>query len=610
MIQRQVTTAILFATIAMIAPLAHAADRWVDASYTGSVSTGSSTQPFKTITLANAVVQPGDTVRVRPGVYNESVWIVGGTSNAARVTYKSEVKWGAKIVAPVSSSNGGCFNYWGGNAINNVNDPSVWGMNDSPNHKIEPRGWVTIDGFDLHSNKTDSTGTGTWFQWVHHVTIRNCWAHNNAMHGLGASLSDYIVIENNIVNDNAVGSGNGNDTLYSSGISNWKVRPWDNAAGFHNTIRNNVVFNNHNDLTNPGRSDGSGIIMDTTAFDRGTLIENNLVVNNGGAGILLDGAANCTVRNNTLYQNAWDLSYPEIYATKVTWDVGLENADSTNAQLYNNLVVARTDRLAVRYNPGTGNAAHHNLRWYSGQASPTNVPAFYNNGGNLSDSTSPTDITGQDPQFVSPGTNVLTSDFHLQHYSAAINKNNTNTSNSKDLDGQPRSGTGNFVDLGAYEYQSFVGQPGFEGMSSLTAPYVTTSNGGVFYIDTNNGRQHVGSSSAGIWVQSGAGSRWNSVRQTLTGLAPNTTYTITAWTWDVNGTIGSGAYLGSLTTGGVNLGSINIAPSTGSYKKTIYTFNTGSLTSLLLSVGYNSPANQDSVFRIDDISVNQKTTLP
>jgi parallel beta-helix repeat protein len=444
---------------------------------------------------------------------------------------------------------------------------------------------------------------------VHHVTIRNCWAHNNAMHGLGASLSDYIVIENNVVNDNAVGSGNGMDTLYSSGISNWKIRPWDNATGFHNIIRNNVVFNNHNDLTNPGRSDGSGIIIDTTAFDKGTLIENNLIVNNGGAGILLDGSSKCVVRNNTLYQNSWDRDYPEIYATKVTWDVGLENADSTNTQIYNNLVVARTNRLAVRYNPGTGNTAHHNFRWYSGQALPTNVPAFYNNGGNLSDSVGVGDVTGQDPQFVNPGTNTLTSDFHLQHYSAAINKNNTNTSDSKDLDGQTRSGTGNFVDLGAYEYKGFVLEPGFEGLSTFTAPYSSAANGGTFYIDTNNSRQHIGSKSMGIWVPSGP-VRWNAARQTLTGLAPNTTYTITAWVWDVNATIGANAYLGTLTPAGVNLGSITITPQVGSYGKVIYTFDTGSLTSVLLSVGYNSPLNQDSVFRVDDISVNRKTILP
>ncbi len=601
-------------TLPLLVSGARAADIWVDASYTGATSTGSTTQPFKKIGDTYAAIQPGDTVRVRPGNYYEGVWIKSGSSNALRVTYKSEVKWGAKIITPASTNNGGCFQYWGGNTIDNVSTPSVWGMTEANGHKIEPCGWVTIDGFDLHSDKKDSTGAGTWFQWVHHITIRNCWSHDNTMAGLGANLADYIVIENNIVNDNSVGSGLGNDTLFSSGISNWKVRPWDTASGFHNIIRGNVVFNNHNDLTNPNRSDGNGIILDTTAFDKGTLVENNLIVNNGGVGILLDGSANCTVRYNTLYQNCWDGTAPEIYAQKVTWEPGgaqnQENAVCKNAPVYGNIVVARTNRLAVKVNSdSTNSSAHHNLRWFSGQSAPSGVPAFYGNDGNLNDTAGAGDITGQDPQFVNASTNTWASDFHLQHYSAAINKYTVNTANSSDLDGQKRSGTGSFVDYGAYEYRAFVSEPGFEGLASFAAPYSSWVNGGTFYIDTSNARQHTGSRSAGVWVPAGP-TRWNAVLQTLTGLSPNTTYTLTAWVWDANATIGPNAYLGVQTTAGTGLGSLTMTPPTGGYGKYTYTFNTGTLSTLVLSVGYNSPANQNSVFRVDDISVNRKTLLP
>jgi parallel beta-helix repeat protein len=599
---------------------AHATDRWVDASYTGSVSNGSSAQPFKKIGDAYSTTLPGDTVRVRPGTYYESVWIAGGTSNTARVTYKSEVKWGAKIVTPATEDNAGCFRYWGGGQIDNVSTPSVWGMTESNGHKIEPRGWVTIDGFDMHSNKIDSTGIGTWFQWVHHITIRNCWSHGNAMGGIWAGFSDYLTIENNVINDNAIGpckyirTDGTIGSLYGSGISIWKVRPWDTNSGSHNIIRSNIVFNNHNDLSDPDRSDGNGIIMDTTAFDKGTLIENNLIVNNGGAGILLDGSSNCLVRNNTLYQNSWDKSYPEIYAQKVDWEAGgtsnQENSICKNTTIYGNIIVALTNRLAIKTNnDNTNNVIHHNMRWYSGQALPTGVPSFFGNIGSLNDSVGVGDITGSDPQFINPGTNTWISDFHLQHYSAAINKNNTNTSDSKDLDGQTRSGTGNFVDLGAYEYKSFVLEPGFEGLSTFTAPYSSVASGGTFYIDTNNSKQHIGSKSMGIWVPSGP-VRWNAARQTLTGLAPNTTYTITAWASNTIGTIGANSYLGTSTTGGIDRGSTTLTPQIGSYGKYIHTFNTGSLTSLNLYLGYNSPLNQNSVLQMDDISINVKTILP
>ena len=369
--------ATLFAALALAVPSARAADLWVDANYTGSVSNGSSAQPFKAISDTYTVVQPGDTVRVRPGTYYEGVWIKSGTSDSARITYKSEVKWGAKIRTPVSYQNGGCFQYWGGDKIDNVNDPSAWTMEYAPGKKVSPCGWVTIDGFDLHSEKTDTTGGGVWLQWVHHLTIRNCWSHDNAVSGLGASLYDYVIIENNIVNNNSAGSNTGG--IWTSGISVWKTRPWDNAAGFHNIIRNNLVYNNHNDLNTP-HTDGEGIIIDTTGFDRGTLVEGNVVVNNGSSGILMDGSANCTVRNNTLYQNSWDLDLPEIYANKVTWEKpasNLENSVCKNIQIYGNLVVARTNRLAVRTNSDNLNSsAHHNLRWYSGQSAPSGVPCF------------------------------------------------------------------------------------------------------------------------------------------------------------------------------------------------------------------------------------------
>jgi parallel beta-helix repeat protein len=612
--RRYAALAALVASMALTASSAHAVDRWVDASYTGSTSNGSSTQPFKKISDAYSVIQPGDTVRVRPGTYYEGVWLKSGTSNTARVTYKSEVKWGAKIVTPASNQNGGCFQYWGGGIIDNVSTPSVWTMNDSNGNRINPCGWVTIDGFDLHSNKqSDSTGAGTWLQWVHHITIRNCWSHNNAMAGLGGSLCDYMIIENNVVNDNAGADGSGTINIFSSGIGIWKVRPWDTAAGPHNIIRGNVVFNNHNDLSNPNRSDGNGIIIDTTAFDKGTVVENNLVVNNGGGGILLDGTANCTVRYNTLYRNSWDKDYPEIYASKVTWEPSgnLENSVCKNTNIYGNLVVASTNRLAVKTNAdNTGNIVHHNLRWYNGQATPTNVPAFYGNDGNLTDSAGLGDVTGQDPQLVNPSTNTWASDFHLQHYSPALNRNDVNTLDGKDLDGQNRTGTGVFVDLGAYEYRGYQQQPGFEGMTGFGTPYASQINGGTITIQTNNGRQHVGSKSAQIATSSGAAGRWNSLYQTLSGLSPNTTYTVTAWVRGGSGTIGANTWLGAQTTSFATLASTPITPSGGGYTKHIATFNTGSLTSLLVSLGYNAPLNQYTELWIDDISVNVKTTLP
>ena len=58
---------------------------------------GSRAKPFRSINEAAAIADPGDTVRVAPGVYREKVDPVNSGTEAKRITYVSTEPLGAVI---------------------------------------------------------------------------------------------------------------------------------------------------------------------------------------------------------------------------------------------------------------------------------------------------------------------------------------------------------------------------------------------------------------------------------------------------------------------------------------------------------------------------------
>ncbi len=412
---------------------ARAADLFVDASYTGGGSDGSAAKPFTTIQAGGVAAHPGDVVNVQDGTYNEFVWLIGGKydktlPNSGYLTYRAVHKGGAKIRSTTYS----CFHFWGGHVLDS-GDPSVWKQNDPISGKpLAICAYVIIDGFDLSS--TSDQGQGIDFNWVHHATVRNCTIHDCPKSGIGIGMCDYLTFENNVVHDCSWGGPVG---IYTSGISLWKLRPWDTAAGIHNTVRGNLVYHNYNNQSDPKRSDGNGIIIDSTAFDRGTLVENNVVFNNGGGGILVDGGRNCIVRSNTLYQNGWDpnLHSPQLYLVTVFWEKGQENTPCVNNQVYDNIIVPRPAQNGLAVKPDSINCTLSN---------------------NLRQDSLPTDFSGRndvlaDPLFVNASTDPATANFHLQGGSPAIRRAAAGRGPSRDFDGvvRPARTSG---DIGAFMY--------------------------------------------------------------------------------------------------------------------------------------------------------------
>jgi len=392
---------------------------YVNCNFIGT-GTGAQGTPYATIGQATAVSAPGDTIIVADGIYNETVVPTSGTAGNY-ITYRAANRWGAQIVGVQDY---GCFSFCG------------TGNGDSYNVNIPGQQYVAIDGFDLINPNTDGYAYGVKVNQANHITITNCRIHGCSCNGIGANYSDYLDFEHNIVYDNAL-----NSVLGPSGISLWRTMPSDQAPGFHNIVSGNLVYFNRE--TGSNHTDGNGIIIDSTSQDVGTVVENNVVYDNGGAGIALDGSANCTVRFNTLYENSTDTitSYPEIRLNTVTWESGTPyNAACSNCSVYGNVIYAQPGRNALVISAGSVNCnTDHNLRFNS----------------NSGDTVGTGDIT-TNPLFVNPAIDPVSANFHLQSGSPAIGSagSGETTLSGADYDQQVRPQP---AALGAYEYVALDG---------------------------------------------------------------------------------------------------------------------------------------------------------
>ncbi|PDT07501.1 MULTISPECIES: right-handed parallel beta-helix repeat-containing protein [unclassified Rhizobium] len=386
-------------------------------STTSSGGNGSASSPFRTISEAmRADLKPGDEVVVKPGTYNESINFDKDGSAAGDITLRSEVPGAALIRPPAGSYTGISVN----------------------------ANYVTIDGFDIKGGN----GDGIEGNNVHHVSILNNKVHDSGESGVQFNYSDFIRIEGNETYNNA-SSG------WYSGISiyqNRNITGDTSTEGYRTIVRDNI---SHDNVTKTGaHTDGNGIIIDDFQstqtsghpnYTFKTLVENNLVYENGGKGIQVAWSDSVTVQNNTAYHNNQDP------LNDGTWRGELSNAQSSNNTWVNNIAVAdpsvNSNNTAID-NTSYGGYTNQNTVWannitFNGTAGQASVRT---DGGNATPSAANGNKLGIDPHFV----NAANGDFHLASGSAAIDSGTIKYGvDSADLDGDARVvGT---IDMGAYE---------------------------------------------------------------------------------------------------------------------------------------------------------------
>jgi hypothetical protein len=401
-------------------------------------SPGTAAAPLRTIAAALAAARrrgPGTEILVHAGTYRETVTIdFSGTPQG-----------------------------WYGLRGYPGERPVIAGSDGWELLHLKGASYVLVEGLELSGSKLGTrTQDGSWigsredlFRWgtrfqaclpsgencgtglqiggnaeaaIHHVVVRDLVVHDFPGGGIQTDAADLLLIEHNLVHHNAHFSFYGH-----SGISVFQSKA---AAGAgerppHGIIvRRNVAYANHQHVPSTAigwdrPTDGNGIIVDmgaTHAYPHRTLVESNLVFDNGGSGIHTLRSDQVDIVNNTAFWNSANPAQDdgEIFAN-----------GSQGVRILNNILVARPGQ---RLNSNWDN---RELQTAGNLLSGTRAP----------DVLGPNDLLA-DPRLKAPSTDLATADFTPLPGSPAIDHSRPPLLAATDLSGKPAIRT---RDLGAIE---------------------------------------------------------------------------------------------------------------------------------------------------------------
>ena len=268
---------LLFVPLAAIAPHRAAAETYYVSQTGNDADPGSIQHPWSTLQHAADLLEPGDTVIVLPGTYaGFNVFKSGSPGHPITFTAGPGVLVNTASAGPRRSRI-------------NMFDAS----------------YIVIEGFEIvgTNNQTNSKEgiriDGTPGGPTSHITIRRNHIHHNGDRNILTGFVSHLTIENNVAHHAAQEHG-----IYVS-----------NSADTH-VIRGNLVYANAASgiqINGDVSLGGDGVISDT-------IVENNILYDNGGGGIVdlgngpvvapgggsainLDGVQRSIIQNNLLYDN-------------------------------------------------------------------------------------------------------------------------------------------------------------------------------------------------------------------------------------------------------------------------------------------------------------------
>jgi hypothetical protein len=361
---------------------------YVDATNGSDSKAGTSSAPWKTITMANSRLVAGDTVYIRQGTYSsQTIAPANNGTSGSPITY---ARYASETVTLSNASNG----------IN-----------------IQGKNWIVIDGISV------SYSSSSWVNARNssHCAIRNCQFYDSrGWAGIALDGATYDILQGNSAQAGACGQTSGNnedgcpgDLLgidsgsynYLSGNYWGKVphfgitilgdstkniidgdtfeNPWHAALEFElgaadRNLVQNCTFKNMGTAPsdNPRERDRNSPIywhMGIQLYDGGdqNIIRKNVFYNNGAA-ILFDSEGSTTA-NNRVYQNTIDGNEYGLYAYLAY--------STASPNILKNNVITRSSAYGLRWSVSNGsNSLWANNNFYGNESN-------YYRGTTASDST-------------------------------------------------------------------------------------------------------------------------------------------------------------------------------------------------------------------------------
>ena len=510
----------------MFSGLVFSQNYYVSANNGSDSNNGSETSPFQTINRAISYVNPGGTIFVMNGTYQNNGYGTVDTAtntnmnNNHVVTINKSGSEGAYITLKNYPGHSPLIQFDGRGGIvisNNMNYIIIEGF-----EVVGPGASITYaeayanreykvlaasdPNDDINYNHTYFSGKGIWggYGAHHHIIIRNNIVHDTAGSGIRFNDSDHITIEyNEVYNTTWWTSSASSAVVFAETIASSEA---DNGTDVKMVIRGNLVYNNWNRIpfyvtqlpdnsgnTNPNYGtatynnilDGQGLYV-TRSDDNyyGTfLFENNVCVNNGKNGINFDNSlgASAIIQNNTLYYNGvheiiQDISVangnPGHRGQKVG---GIKANRVQNVTVANNIVVTRDNLFSAIELPNiSGSRPVLNNIFLNGKlpSDDNGVPYNFISCCNMID-VDP--LFTEVPSSVNGAIDISQANFELTENSPAINAGDSNYSPSDDFLSNPRPALANAISYSSFE-NSFGGWSQF-GSPTLTSTTETSKSG-------------------------------------------------------------------------------------------------------------------------------------